>query len=221
MKNACKFRYRRWMAILLTLFLLTGTFGIAWGEGTPSEDTALENLISGAVENTSPENISTNAAENITPKNIPSENNSTGAVEDIFPENNSTSAAENTSSENNSICSAEDIPLESTEANAPEIIPLGEGEKAFCFSVISLEGEQQSFDIRTDCETVGGALQELGLISGEAGPFGLYVKEVLGIPLSYDKDGHYWAFYVGDEYAMTGVDTTPITEGAKYAFRAE
>ena len=35
------------------------------------------------------------------------------------------------------------------------------------------------------------------------------------------KDGKYWAFYVNGEYAVSGVDTTEITEGGLYEFRAE
>ena len=31
----------------------------------------------------------------------------------------------------------------------------------------------------------------------------------------------YWADYVGTEYAMTGVDQTPITEGTRYMLKAE
>ena len=35
----------------------------------------------------------------------------------------------------------------------------------------------------------------------------------------YDIDQTYWAFYVNDEYAMSGVDTTEIVEGTKYSFK--
>ena len=62
---------------------------------------------------------------------------------------------------------------------------------------------------------------ELGLISGEESQYGLYVKTVNGITLDYDKDGKYWAFYIGGEYAVTGVDTTEITAGSTYTFKAE
>ena len=37
----------------------------------------------------------------------------------------------------------------------------------------------------------------------------------------YDKDGKYWAFYENGAYASAGVDSTNITEGAVYAFKAE
>ena len=39
--------------------------------------------------------------------------------------------------------------------------------------------------------------------------------------MDYDQDGKYWAFYVDDEYAATGVDSTDITAGATYTFKAE
>ena len=68
---------------------------------------------------------------------------------------------------------------------------------------------------------VGDALTELNLISGDEGDYGLYVKTVNGITADYDTDGSYWAFYVNNEYAQTGVDLTPITEGDYYSFKIE
>lgn len=75
--------------------------------------------------------------------------------------------------------------------------------------------------IHTDKTLVGEALQELELIAGDEGDFGLYVKTVDGITADYDKDGVYWAFYENGEYAMQGVDQTEITEGAAYSFKIE
>lgn len=96
-----------------------------------------------------------------------------------------------------------------------------EGEKTFTFEVVTLAGETSSFTVTTEKETVGDALLEDGLIEGEQGPYGLYVKTVNGITADYDVDGTYWAFYVGGEYAMTGVDQTPVEDGATYAFKVE
>lgn len=98
---------------------------------------------------------------------------------------------------------------------------LGEGSMQFAFTVVDKEGMESKFEIHTDKETVGEALLELELISGDEGEYGLYVKTVNGITADYDKDGVYWAFYVNDEYAQTGVDTTPVTDGASYAFKVE
>ncbi|MBE6891996.1 MAG: DUF4430 domain-containing protein [Ruminococcaceae bacterium] len=97
----------------------------------------------------------------------------------------------------------------------------GEGEKSFTFTVVDGEGNEVSCEVRTDKAFVGDALLELGLISGENGPYGLYVKTVNGITADYDVDGTYWAFYIDGEYAMSGVDVTDIVEGSTYTFKVE
>lgn len=91
----------------------------------------------------------------------------------------------------------------------------GEGSKTV---MVEVKAEDQSviFTIKTDENTVGAALLENELIAGEEGQYGLYVKVVNGITADYDIDQSYWAFYIDGEYAMSGVDTTEITEGAKY-----
>ena len=105
------------------------------------------------------------------------------------------------------------------QEQAPEV-PQGE-EKTFTFVAVDLEGRENSFSITTTEETVGAALIAEGLIAGEPGPYGLYVKTVNGITLDYDKDGKYWAFYDNGQYGMTGVDETTIVSGAVYMFKPE
>ena len=73
-----------------------------------------------------------------------------------------------------------------------------------------------NFTIHTDKATVGEALFEHELITGDQGQYGLYIKTVNGILADYDIDKSYWAFYVNGDYALTGVDTTEIDETAKY-----
>ena len=98
---------------------------------------------------------------------------------------------------------------------------LGEGKTQFNFTVVDKDGKETAFDIHTDKTTVGDALLELGLIAGEEGAYGLYVKQVNGITADYDVDQTYWAFYVNGEYGMTGVDATDIEAGATYTFKVE
>lgn len=92
---------------------------------------------------------------------------------------------------------------------------LGKGAKT---AVVEVKVEEQTvtFTVHTDKETVGAALMEHELIDGEQGDFGLYVKVVNGMTADYDVDQSYWAFYINGEYAMTGVDSTPIAEGEIY-----
>ena len=105
--------------------------------------------------------------------------------------------------------------------DSSEIPVLGEGETQFTFSVTDQDGNESLFEVHTDQTTVGEALQECGMIEGEESEYGLYVKTVNGITVDYDVDGTYWAFYIDGEYALTGVDTTDITEGSVYAFKVE
>ena len=102
-----------------------------------------------------------------------------------------------------------------------EKIVLGEGQTKFAFVVVDKDGNETSFEIHTDKTIVGDALLEVGLIAGEAGAYGLYVKTVNGITADYDVDQTYWAFYVNGEYATAGVDTTVIEESTTYSFKVE
>ncbi len=98
---------------------------------------------------------------------------------------------------------------------------LGEGKKQFTFKVVLEDGKEEVFIINTDEKTVGAALISLGLIEGEDGDYGLYVKKVNGVEADYEKTGTYWAFYAKGEYAMSGVDKTDIENGAEYSFKIE
>ena len=86
---------------------------------------------------------------------------------------------------------------------------------------VKVESQSVTFTIKTDKKTLGEALMEHGLIDGEEGMYGLYVKKVNGMRADYDKDKRYWAFYIDGQYAMTCVDSTPIEDGKVYCFKAE
>ena len=100
-------------------------------------------------------------------------------------------------------------------ATYTEDTTLGEGATVLTVEV-SAEDKTVTFTVNTDKTTVGEALMDNGLVDGEIGAYGLYVKVVNGMLADYDVDGSYWAFYIDGEYAMTGVDSTEITEGAIY-----
>lgn len=108
-----------------------------------------------------------------------------------------------------------------TNSEVAQIVEVGEGKSRFEFTVIDKDGKESRFVVSTNKETVGEALVELDLISGDEGAYGLYVKTVNGQTVDYDKDGMYWAFYENGTMAAKGVDSTKITEGSYYAFKAE
>ena len=98
---------------------------------------------------------------------------------------------------------------------------IGEGEHSFTLEIVDAEGAKITATVKTDATVVGDALQDYGIIEGEMGEYGLYVKTVNGITADYDVDGSYWAFYVDGEYATTGVDMTDIVDGAVYTLAVE
>lgn len=98
---------------------------------------------------------------------------------------------------------------------------LGEGGTRFALTITDGDGAQTHVTVNTDAATVGEALEELGLIQGEEGAYGLYVEMVNGITADYDADRTYWAFYINGDYAMTGVDATELVPGDSYELRVE
>jgi hypothetical protein len=96
-----------------------------------------------------------------------------------------------------------------------ESVTLGEGEKTLTVE-LKVNEHLITFTLKTDKATVGEALIENELVSGDEGPYGLYVKVVNGMTADYDIDQSYWAFYINGEFAMTGIDMTEIKEGEIY-----
>lgn len=92
---------------------------------------------------------------------------------------------------------------------------VGEGEKTVTVKV-EAGGKSIELTVKTDAATLGEALLDYGVIKGDMGDFGIYIKEVNGISADYDTDGYYWGFYQDGEYMMTGVDATNISGGEHF-----
>ena len=128
-----------------------------------------------------------------------------------------------TSSENNTTVQNVDATtvqnVDATNVQNIEATTVGEGENNFPLLVIG--DSERAFDVRTDENMVGKALLGLGLISGENGPYGLFINTVDGETVDFNKDNKYWAFYINGEYAVTGVDKTKIQNGTTYMLKVE
>lgn len=118
---------------------------------------------------------------------------------------------------NNATTSAAETTAAYTVANGAHS-KIGSGKFSFVLEVIDGNGGSTVFDVASDKSTVGEALSSIGLISGEQGDYGLYVKTVNGITADYDKDGTYWAFSVNGELSQKGVDQTYVKNGDIYTF---
>jgi hypothetical protein len=83
-------------------------------------------------------------------------------------------------------------------------------------TVVHADGSEKVFAYATDEEFLGALLQAEGVVKGNDGPYGLEMTEVDGEKAVYAEDKAYWALYEGEEYALQGIDTTPIVDGGEY-----
>ena len=118
-------------------------------------------------------------------------------------------------------CSTTPAETTAPPAETTPVTEVGEGAANFELTIVDKEGVSHLYQVQTDEEMVGYALVANELIEGEEGPYGMYIKSVLGQVLDYETDGMYWSFYVNGEYALTGVDMTPITGTDRYMLKAE
>ncbi|MBR3836195.1 MAG: DUF4430 domain-containing protein [Clostridia bacterium] len=102
-----------------------------------------------------------------------------------------------------------------TDAIYLEDKEFGNGAKTVQVKVVA-EEKSVTFTLHTDKDNLGDALIEHNLITGEDGPYGLYIKTVNGILADYDVNQTYWALNKNGEASMTGVDGTPIADGEHY-----
>lgn len=82
--------------------------------------------------------------------------------------------------------------------------------------VVHKDGTSKEFQYETDEPFVGKVLEDAGLISGNVGQYGLEILTVDGEKAVYAEDNAYWALYEGEEYALQGIDTTPVKDGGIY-----
>ena len=91
-----------------------------------------------------------------------------------------------------------------------------QGAKTITVTVTHANGTSKQFTYHTDEEFLGPVILNEKLVTGNNGPYGLEIKSVDGEEAVWkpgDAHGAYWALYVGEEYAVSGADTTPIADG--------
>ena len=88
-----------------------------------------------------------------------------------------------------------------------------EGSKTFTVTVVHGDGTSKDFTYTTEEAYLGTVLLAEGLIEGDQGEYGLMINAVDGEVADWNENQSYWALYIGEEYAMTGVDQTPINDG--------
>ena len=90
------------------------------------------------------------------------------------------------------------------------------GAKAFTVVVVHKDGTEKTFQYRTDEEYLDKALIAEGLIEGYNDQYGFVIEKVDGEAAVWETDSAYWSLYVGEEYATTGISTTPVYDGSTF-----
>lgn len=116
--------------------------------------------------------------------------------------------------------SREVLPEVWEDATYTEDTTLGEGSKTVDVYVTAAD-KSVKLTVKTDEEKLGAALLALGVIEGDMGEFGIYIKVVNGMTADYDVDASWWGFnkVLPDgtrETMMTGVDGVTISDGEAY-----
>ncbi len=96
--------------------------------------------------------------------------------------------------------------------------PEKSGIKNFTVEVVHADNSTRTIACMADVDYLGEVLLSKGVVEGYEGPYGIYIEAVDGEAAIYEENGAYWAFYINDEYATTGIDKTLIEDGAVYKF---
>ncbi len=100
-----------------------------------------------------------------------------------------------------------------------ETIPVKPGDAVaqmkFTVTVVHADGSEKTFDYETSETKLGAYLETQGLISSEGADPGMF-HTVDGEKADWNENQSYWAFYLGEEYAMTGIYDTDISDSAVY-----
>lgn len=90
-----------------------------------------------------------------------------------------------------------------------------QGGKAFTVTVVHGDKTEKIFTYSTEQEKLGAFLEAEGLIDSKGADAGMF-HTVDGEKADWNVNQSYWAFYIGEEYAMTGIYDTAIADGAAY-----
>lgn len=95
------------------------------------------------------------------------------------------------------------------------------GEKTITVTVVHKNGEEKTFTYHTDELYLDKVLIAEGLIEGYTDQYGFVIEKVDGEAAVWDTDSAYWALYVGEEYATTGISSTPVYDGSVFVLKYE
>ncbi len=110
-----------------------------------------------------------------------------------------------------SLCACAAAPNETTG----ETTAAGAAGKSFTVTIVHQDGSEKIFSCETQEKFLGAVLEAEGVIESEGADEGMF-HTVDGEKADWNENQSYWAFYEGEEYAMTGIYDTEIVDGGVY-----
>ena len=91
------------------------------------------------------------------------------------------------------------------------------GNKTITVDITHKDGTTNTFEIATDAEYLREALEQMSLVSGTDGEFGMYILTMDGETVD-ESNQEWWGYTKSGEMVNYGIDTCPITDGDHYEF---
>ena len=89
-----------------------------------------------------------------------------------------------------------------------------DGGKTITVTIVHKDGAKNVKTLETEQEFLSQALLDEKLI--EPSNDGRY-NTIDGVTADYSVDQSYWAVFIGEDYAMVGMDEIPVTDGGVYS----
>ncbi len=90
-----------------------------------------------------------------------------------------------------------------------------QGSKTVTVTVVHADKTEKTFTYHTDEEYLDKVLIAENLIGGYEDQYGFVVETVDGIKADW-KENVFWALYIGDQQATTGISQVVVTDGGVY-----
>lgn len=91
-----------------------------------------------------------------------------------------------------------------------------QGAKTVTIIVVQEDGKETKHVCHTDAENLEDLFAETDFVTGEQGPYGLYITDVDGVHAKYEETGTYWGMKKDGVDLMTGAKDTLIADGETY-----
>lgn len=81
---------------------------------------------------------------------------------------------------------------------------------------VTIDGKSVTITVKSDKDNLAEMLVDSGLVEGDEGEYGLYIKRVNGVLADYDADGAYWSLMQNGLPTAAGASSITVKDGDAY-----